>query len=96
MLSKVQRIEWNSASIAGYLISIRDFNENISSSGQLYWRFIDAYTNQRTKDGESNKSEYRRTAQSINTFIIDIFNPDGSPATIPNEHTLELEVFCDE
>jgi len=96
MLNKVRRIEWNSASIAGYLVCLQDFNENMTSGGTLYWRFFDTLSNQRVMDGISISSEFRRSSQSINTFVISLLNPDGTAATIADEHTIELEVFCEE
>jgi len=95
-LNNVQRIEWRSASISGYMMTLQDFNESQSSGGKSYWRFLDAYSNQRWRDGEKDEREYRRNPQSVNSFVIAFFNPDGSTATISNEHAIELEVFCDE
>lgn len=92
-LNNVVRIEWNSSSIAGYIMSLQDFNEGITSSGQSYWRFLDALSNQRRREETSVRS---RTQQSLNTLVLSFFNPDGTNASFTNEHVIELEVFCDE
>lgn len=95
-LTKVQRIEWNCSSIAGYMMSLQDFNESVSSGGVSYWRFLDTLSNQRIRDAQFAKREYRITQQSLNTLVISFYNPDGTAATIANEHTIELEVFCED
>jgi hypothetical protein len=93
-LNNVVRIEWNSSSIAGYIMSLQDYNEGITSSGQSYWRFLDALSNQRRRD--IDVSARSRTQQSIQNLLISFFNPDGTAATLTTDHVIELEVFCDE
>ena len=90
----VVRIEWLNTSIPGYLMSIQGFTDNVSSGGAAYLRFLDTYSNQRWYDGIDEKFEYRVTQKSLNTLVISLFNPDGSAATIANEHTVELAVTC--
>jgi hypothetical protein len=94
-LKNINYIEWVSSSQVGFLVSIRDFNESVSSGGTMYWRFIDAFTN--VNLDHFNPSEisggYQKSTRTLNFAF---FNPDGSSATIPTEHTLELEVLCDE
>ncbi len=88
------RIEWLNTSIPGYLVSIQGFTDNVSSGGTAYWRFLDTYSNQRWYDGIDEKFEYRVTqrTRTLNTLVIALFNPDGTPATIADEHTIELAV----
>jgi hypothetical protein len=93
-LQDVVRIEWLNTSIPGYMVSIQGFTENVSSGGTPYWRFLDTYSNQRWYDGIDEKFEYRVTQRSLNTLVIALFNPDGTAATIVNEHTIELAVTC--
>ena len=38
-LNNVLRIEWRSASISGYMMTLQDFNASQSSGGKSYWRF---------------------------------------------------------
>jgi hypothetical protein len=92
-LNNVVRMEWTSSSIAGYVLSVQDFNEGITTSGTSYWRFLDALSNQRPRDCSFTSS---RTQQSISTLVLSFFNPDGTAATLTTEHVIELEVFCDE
>ena len=75
-------------------MSLQDYNEGITSSGQSYWRFLDALSNQRRRD--IDVSARSRTQQSIQNLVISFFNPDGTNASFTNEHVIELEVFCDE
>jgi hypothetical protein len=93
-LNNVVRIEWNSSSIAGYLMSLQDFNEGLTTSGRTYWRFLDAFSNQRPR--EYDPSMRSRTQQSVSTLVLSFFNPDGTNASFTDEHVIELEVFCDE
>jgi hypothetical protein len=57
-------------------------------------RLVFAHARKRWYDGIDEKFEYRVTQKSLNTLVISLFNPDGSAATIADEHTIELAVTC--
>ena len=93
-IEKAVKLEWVSSSFPGYMLSIQDWNQSVSSSGVSYWRFVDAYSNQRQADAEYAAFETKTTPVAVQTLKLAWFNPDGTVAALVPEHTLEIEVTC--
>lgn len=87
------KLEWLSTSIPGYLLSIEPaWNESTSSNGRRYWRFLDAFSNQRYSElASSLVSDI--SPQTLRYLAISLWNPDGTAATITANHTIELEAI---
>ncbi len=94
-LKNINYIEWVSSSVVGMMVSLRDFNESVSSNGTIYWRFFDGFSNLNLDHFSPCEvtGGYQKSTRTLNFAF---FNPDGSPATLTTEHMIELEVLCDE
>lgn len=87
------KLEWLSTSIPGYLLSIEPWNESTTSSGRRYWRFLDAFSNQRYSELGSTMLSDETQPQTLRYMIVSLWNPDGTAATISSNHTIELEAI---
>ena len=92
--SPIQRVigaEIVSSSVAGYLLCIEEFPSKSSTTNAMsYWRFTDAITNGHYSDFKDEPWN----PFTLNTLSIRWLNPDGTAATISNNHTIEIELLC--
>lgn len=80
-------VDWVSSSIAGYTVSINEFdNRNTNNYGLPYWKFLNGLVNYNI-DSESKKD-----VKNFNSLTITIRSPDNTVPTI-DEHCLEIVFF---
>jgi hypothetical protein len=91
-IENVFHIDWVSTNIPNTVIQIDNWGMNITSGGNLYWRYLDNDSNQRDNEWEIlQNSEYQNpfTLRTLNIKVVDYYpvpNPiwqQWSPNTTP-------------
>jgi hypothetical protein len=90
-VNKCVSAEWCSSSVVGQLLSISQFSQpSVTTNGKPYWKFIPDLINGYYSDF---RDKYW-APKNIGSLTIHWMNPDGTTASLTDEHCLEIEFVC--